>query len=98
MFTPGKGGMKFSRVGVREDGQRSPHDTVIFEQKPGEGKEQAMEIPKRSSTPGKRSRKDKELKSGMFGIFQDHREGPEGWREQVTSEGLGKDGETMGPP
>ena len=64
MFTPSKGDMKCSMVGFRESGQKSPHDKVIFEQRLEEGKEQTMEISKGRTTPGKRSIKDKDLRSG----------------------------------
>lgn len=56
--------MKCSRVGFRESGQKSPHDKVIFEHRLEEGKEQTMEVYKGRSTPGKRSIKDKDLRSG----------------------------------
>lgn len=40
----------------------------------------------------KRAARTKTLRQGMIGIFQDHKQGPEEWIEELRSEGLRKDG------
>lgn len=84
--------MKCSRVGFRDSGQKSPHDKVIFEQRLEEGKEQTMEVYIREGVlQAKGASKTKTLDQDMLVIFQDHKEGSEGWRQQVSSEGLDKE-------
>lgn len=53
-----------------------------------------MEIPK-GRTLGKGRSKDQALRQDLIGIFQDHKEDPEGWREEVRSDGLGGEGERV---